>query len=48
MAKKPQIEKFREAARAVETSDSEEAFNQALKTVAKAPPPKGGKQTPKK
>lgn len=35
-----QIKKFREAARELETDDSEEAFDAKLKRIAKAPPPK--------
>lgn len=35
---KAQIERFREAAREHETDDSEEAFDRALKKIAKAPP----------
>lgn len=34
---KPQIEKFREAARELETDDSEERFGRVLKKIAKAP-----------
>jgi hypothetical protein len=34
---KSQIRKFREAARAVETDESEERFNSVLKAVAKGP-----------
>ncbi|CAI2932034.1 hypothetical protein [Aminobacter niigataensis] len=34
----PQIDKFREAARELETDQSEESFNRALKKVAKAEP----------
>ena len=37
---KSQIDKFREAARELETDDSEEAFDAKLKKIAKAPPPK--------
>jgi hypothetical protein len=49
MAKKSQIQKFREAAHAVGAHDSEKRFNAALKTVAKAPPPaKESKPEPKK
>ncbi|WP_292237689.1 DNA-binding protein [Mesorhizobium sp.] len=40
---KPQIDKFREAARALETDQSEETFNRVLKKVAKSPPPKDDK-----
>lgn len=35
---KPQIDKFKEAAKQVGTDDREEAFNRAIKGVAKAPP----------
>jgi hypothetical protein len=35
--RKPQIDKFREAARELETDDREEVFDAALKKVAKAP-----------
>jgi hypothetical protein len=41
---KPQIEKFREAARELQTDESEEAFDQVLKKVAKSPPPKDDKR----
>jgi hypothetical protein len=37
MAKKSQVQKFRDAARAVETHGSEEQFNAALKGLAKKP-----------
>lgn len=37
---KKQIDKFRKAARELETDQSEVAFDRALKKVAKAPPPK--------
>ena len=37
---KPQVEKFKEAARELETDDREEAFDAKLKKIAKAPPPK--------
>ena len=40
---KSQLAKFKETARAVETNDSEEAFDRALKRVAKPP----AKTTPK-
>lgn len=46
MNDKPQIEKFKEAAREHQTDDSEEAFDRALKKIAKAPSPKDDK--PKK
>ncbi len=35
-----QVGKFREAARELETDDSEEAFDAKLKKIAKAPPSK--------
>jgi hypothetical protein len=35
-----QIEKFKKAARELETDDSEEAFDRVLKKVAKVPPSK--------
>ncbi|WP_189354272.1 MULTISPECIES: hypothetical protein [unclassified Mesorhizobium] len=38
--KKSQVEKFRELAREIETVDSEEPLNAAIRKVAKAPPPK--------
>lgn len=39
---KPQVEKFREAARELEADESEENFDRALKRIAVAPPkPKG-------
>lgn len=44
---KSQIDKFKEAAREVETDDREEAFDAVLKKIAKAPPPKDDKP-PKK
>ncbi|UCI26217.1 hypothetical protein [Mesorhizobium sp. B2-8-5] len=37
---KPQVEKFRELARKIGTADSEEPLNEALRKVAKVPPPK--------
>lgn len=43
---KPQIEKFREAARELGTDDHEEVFDRVLKRVAKAlPAKKAGKPT---
>jgi hypothetical protein len=36
MAKKSQIDKFKEAAREAEAADDEEAFNEALKSIAEA------------
>lgn len=44
---KSQVEKFRDAAREVETDDRETAFDAVLKKIAKAPPPKDDKP-PKK
>ncbi|MER8416231.1 DNA-binding protein [Mesorhizobium sp. M1329] len=41
-----QVDKFREAARELETDQSEEAFDRVLKKVAKAPPQK--EEKPKK
>jgi hypothetical protein len=41
--KKTQREKFEEAARDLETDDREEAFDEKLKRIAKAPPPKDDK-----
>ncbi|MER9361679.1 DNA-binding protein [Mesorhizobium sp. M0500] len=38
-----QIDKFREAARELQTDQSEEAFDRVLKKVAKSPPPKDQK-----
>ena len=37
---KPQIDRFREAARELGCDESEERFDAALVKVAKAPPPK--------
>lgn len=45
--KKPQIEKFRELAREIETVDSEEPLNAAIRKVAKSPPPKDDKKPAK-
>jgi hypothetical protein len=43
---KSQADKFREAARELETDDSEENFDRALKRIAVAPPkPQGSKKT---
>jgi hypothetical protein len=36
---KPQIDKFKEAAREVRTDDSEERFDRVLKKVATSPKP---------
>ncbi|TPK48926.1 hypothetical protein FJ492_04360 [Mesorhizobium sp. B2-5-4] len=44
---KPQIDKFRELAREIETVDSEEPLNAALRKVAKAPPPRHEEQKKK-
>ena len=42
MAKKSQIEKFREAAKEAGTDESEEHFNATLKNLAKLPSQTGG------
>jgi hypothetical protein len=47
MTKKTQIQQFREAARKLEADESEERFDAALKTVAKAPVPPKQKTAPK-
>ncbi|MGW9232237.1 hypothetical protein ACWGPT_15365 [Pseudorhizobium sp. NPDC055634] len=39
-----QVEKFKEAARQLETDDDEGRFNERLGKVAKAPPPKDEKK----
>lgn len=41
--KKTQRDKFEEAARELETDQSEERFDRILKKIAKAPPPKDHK-----
>jgi hypothetical protein len=46
MAKKSQIDKFREAARAHEADENEDKFNDALRTVTKHRPPEP--QAPRK
>ena len=38
-----QVEKFRELAREIETVDSEEPLNAAIRKLAKSPPPKDDK-----
>lgn len=43
--KKAQIDKFREAARDLETDDDEARFDATLERIAKAPPPKDEKTT---
>jgi hypothetical protein len=50
MAKTPksQIEKFKQIAHDLETIEDEARFNEALKRVAKAPPPDKLKSDPKK
>jgi hypothetical protein len=49
MAKRSQVQKFREAARKVEADDSEERFNSSLKALAKkSREPKRGKEEPPK
>jgi hypothetical protein len=42
--KKTQLDKFKEAARQLETDDDEARFNERLGKVAKAPPPKEEKK----
>lgn len=41
--KKSQLERFKEAARQLETDDDEERFNEKLRKLAKQKPEKGGK-----
>ena len=43
VAPKTQIEKFRELAREIETVDSEEPLNAAIRKIAKPQPPKDNK-----
>lgn len=45
---KSQVDKFREAARELETDDSEERFDERLKRVAKAPKDDKAKEKPAK
>lgn len=40
--KESQLEKFREAARQLETDDDERRFDERLGKIAKTPPPKEG------
>jgi len=50
MTQKSQVQKFRDAAHAVEADESEERFDEALRKIAKSRPelaPKGEKQKPK-
>lgn len=46
MAKKSQVEKFREAAKEAGTDDSEARFNATLKDLAKKPPSEPKKADP--
>jgi hypothetical protein len=46
MAKKSQIQKFREAVREAGTDESEDAFNATLKDLAKAPRKAGQNELP--
>jgi hypothetical protein len=46
MAKKTQVQKFREAAKEAGTDDSEEHFNATLKDLAKSPRETGHKEMP--
>lgn len=41
---KPQVDKFREAARELGADESEDAFNDKLRQIAKSPPPQGGSE----
>lgn len=43
-----QLDKFRKAARELETDDDEKRFDQRLGKIAKAPPPKDQKPDDKK
>ncbi|RWD69525.1 hypothetical protein [Mesorhizobium sp.] len=43
--KTAQIDKFRELAREIETVDSEEPLNAAIRKVAKVPPPPNDKKS---
>ncbi|MBB4567627.1 hypothetical protein GGE67_002422 [Rhizobium leucaenae] len=43
-----QIDKFREAARELETDDDEKRFDEHLGKIARSPPPKDQKQETKK
>lgn len=45
MAKQTQLEKFKKAARALETDDSEKRFNERLGKIAKQKPSKPTKRT---
>lgn len=47
-AESTQIDKFRAAARELETDDSEEHFDRIVKQIAKAPPPKDGRKPDQK
>lgn len=40
---KSQVDKFRELARKIGATESEEPLNEALKKIAKSPPPKDDK-----
>ncbi|WP_292330021.1 hypothetical protein [Mesorhizobium sp.] len=44
---KSQVEKFRELAREIETVDSEEPLNAAIRKAAKSPPPPKDDKKPK-
>lgn len=45
---KPQIDKFKEAARQLETDDDEKRFDERLGKIAKAPPPAKDEKTSKR
>lgn len=47
MADKTQADKFKEAARELETDEREDAFDRVVKKIAKAPPPKEKAPVPK-
>ena len=40
---KPQLDKFKDLARELECDEDEDAFDERLKKLAKAPPPKADK-----
>jgi len=48
MAKKPQIDKFRETARAIEADEDERKFDKSLERVAKHRPKDEGEPKPPK
>jgi hypothetical protein len=48
MSNKTQIDKFREAARELETDDDEKRFDERLGKIARSPPPKDERPETKK